>query len=237
MPAAAMAVPSQGARSVHRLVRRHRGLGQQIIAARGQGTLMRHVICAPPVTPRPLRMREAAAAARLITTPGFAHGAATRFARTTGRAVHLAAIATAADHHLGAAAPAQKEPGGPLRIARRVPDTAWTYFPRAAIIPPHSCPRTVQGTAPMQTVRLGSVPCLSPDRIGLIAPAAEGQPQAGAGMSVAFLRWRPACGYVDDPLRGPAALPPGSPEGGKPGEMLAFAHISTGPTANNHQFN
>jgi hypothetical protein len=234
MPAAAMAVPSQGARSVHRLVRCRRGLGQQIIAARGQGTLMRHVIYASPVTPRPLRMREAAAAARLITTPGFAHGAATRLARTAGRAVHLTAIATAADHHLGAAAPAQKEPGRPLRIACHAPDTAWTYFPCAAIIPPHSCPRTVQGTAPMQTVRLGSVPCLSPDRIGLIAPAAEGQPQAGAGKSrfFAFLRWRPACGYVDDPLRGPAALPPGSPEGVEPGEMLAFAHIPTGPTAN-----
>lgn len=164
-----MAVPSKGARSVHRLVRRHRGLGQQIIAVRGQGTLMRHLIYAPSVTLRPRRMREAAAAACLITTPGFANGAAPRLARTAGRAVHLTAIATAADHHLGAAAPAQKEPGRQLRIARPAPDTAWTYFPRATIIPPHSCPRTVQGTAPMQTVRLGSVPCLSPDRIGLIA--------------------------------------------------------------------
>ena len=47
----------------------------------------------------------------------------------------------------------------------------------------------------------------------------------------------PACGYVDDPLRGPAALPPGSPQRGKPGEMLAFAHIPTGTTTNNHDIN
>src|SRR5262249_6868875 len=40
-----------------------------------------------------------------------------------------------------------------------------------------------------------------------------------------------ACGYVDDPLRGPAALPPCSPEEGEHGEMLAFAHIPTGATA------
>jgi hypothetical protein len=160
-PAAAMAVPSRGSRSVRRRVRRHRGLGQQIIAVRGQGTLMRHVICAPSVTPRPRRMREATAAARLVTPAGFAQGAAARRACATGRAVNLAAVATAADHHLGTAAPAQKKPGR----RRRAPELAWTRFPGAAIIPPHSCPRTVQGTAPRPTVRLRSAPCLSPDRI------------------------------------------------------------------------
>jgi len=56
-------------------------------------------------------------------------------------------------------------------------------------------------------------------------------------MSAAFFPLAPACGYVDDPLRGPAALPPGSPEGGEPGEMLAFAHIYTGPTINNYELN
>lgn len=106
---------------------------------------MRHVICALPVTPRPRRMREATAAARLVAAAGLAHGPAARLPRTACRAVDLAAVAAAADHHLSAAAPAQKKPG---RRRRRAPEVAWTHLPGAAIIPPHACPRTVQGTAP-----------------------------------------------------------------------------------------
>ena len=41
-----------------------------------------------------------------------------------------------------------------------------------------------------------------------------------------------ACGYVDDRLRRPAALPPASRARSESGEMLAFAHIPTGTTAN-----
>ena len=44
----------------------------------------------------------------------------------------------------------------------------------------------------------------------------------------------PACGYVDDPLRGPAALSPGSPEGRGTWGNARLAHIPTGSTANNH---
>jgi putative transposase len=41
-----------------------------------------------------------------------------------------------------------------------------------------------------------------------------------------------ACGYVDDRLCRPAALPPLSRASSENGEMLAFAHIPTGTTAN-----
>ena len=41
-----------------------------------------------------------------------------------------------------------------------------------------------------------------------------------------------ACGYVDDRLCRPAALPPLSRASSESGEMLAFAHIPTGTTAN-----
>src|SRR5271169_2688940 len=43
---------------------------------------------------------------------------------------------------------------------------------------------------------------------------------------------RKAYGYVDDRLRRPAALPPLPEQARKGGEMLAFAHIPTGATAN-----
>ena len=43
---------------------------------------------------------------------------------------------------------------------------------------------------------------------------------------------RKASGYVDDRLRRPAALPPLPEQARKAGEMLAFAHIPTGATAN-----
>jgi hypothetical protein len=128
---------------------------------------MRHVICASPVTPRPRRMGEAAAAARLVTTAGFAQRPAARRARTAGRAVNLAAVATAADHHLDAAAPAQKEPGRQRRRARCAPEAAWTRFPGTAIIPPHSCPRTVQpghGAEANGQVEIGAVPIPRSDR-------------------------------------------------------------------------
>src|SRR5436190_24346506 len=46
---------------------------------------------------------------------------------------------------------------------------------------------------------------------------------------------RKACGYVDDRLRRPAALPPASRASSESGEMLAFAHIPTGTTTN-HRF-
>ena len=41
-----------------------------------------------------------------------------------------------------------------------------------------------------------------------------------------------ACGYVDDRLCRPAALPPLSRASSESGEMLAFAHIPTGTAAN-----
>src|SRR6516162_9752562 len=107
---------------------------------------MRHVFT-PSVAPGPRRMGEAAAPARLITTAGVAQRVSPRRPGTPFAAVNLAAIAMAADQHLGPAAPAEKEPRR-RREARRV-NLASTRPSPPAIIPRHSCrSHGAQGTAP-----------------------------------------------------------------------------------------
>ena len=140
---------------------------------------MRHLFM-PPVAPGPRRVAEAAAPARLVTAAGGMQRAAPRCPGTPFAAVNLAAIAMATDQHLSPAAPAQKEPRGRRREARRI-NLASTRPSPPTIIPPHSCPRTVQGHGADATARLGSAPCLSPDRIDFIAPATGGQPAGGDG--------------------------------------------------------
>jgi hypothetical protein len=143
-----------------------RVLGQQIIRSIRRGTVMRHVIFAHPVTACPHRMIDAAATARLVTATGFTLRPPTRFPRTACGAVHVAAIAMAADEHLHSAAQAQKEPGRCSGISLVAVAPAmrggmpWTHSPLGAILPLHSCPCTVSGTALMQTARLGSALCL-----------------------------------------------------------------------------
>src|SRR2546423_1498894 len=65
--------------------------------------------------------------------------------------------------------------------------------------------------------------CASTTRNGSIRASAT----ARRGKSI-----RKACGYVDDRRCRPAALPPFPERTRKAGEMLAFAHIPTGATAN-----
>src|SRR6516162_11948609 len=107
---------------------------------------MRHLFM-PPVAPGPRRVAEAAAPARLVTAAGGMQRAAPRRPGTPFAAVNLAAIAMAADQHLGPAAPAEKEPRR-RREARRV-NLASTRPSPPAIIPRHSCrSHGAQGTAP-----------------------------------------------------------------------------------------
>jgi hypothetical protein len=149
-----MAMPSRPAGFVRRRLFRHgdrRALGQQIIRSIRRGTLMRHVIFAHPVTTCPHRMIDAAATARLVTATGFALRASAGFPGTVCAAIHLAAIAMAADEHLHATAQAQKQScrGSVGIIAAIAPAmrksrlTPWTHSPSGAIMPLHSCPCTV----------------------------------------------------------------------------------------------
>jgi predicted nicotinamide N-methyase len=85
-------------------------LGHQIIQSIRHGTLMRHVIFAHPVAACSRRMVDAAAAARLVTPTGVALRASARFPSTALDAVHMAAIAMAADQNLDPAALAQEQP-------------------------------------------------------------------------------------------------------------------------------
>jgi hypothetical protein len=103
---------------------------------------MRHVISPKAVTTRPFGMGKAAAAAVLIASAGFAQRPPARFLRTALATVNLAAIAMAADEHLGAATPAQKKPGRRFIVVRAI-GAAWTHPTLGAIIPLHSCPRTM----------------------------------------------------------------------------------------------
>src|ERR1039458_6764543 len=114
--AATMAMPSRPAGFVRRRLFRHgdrRALGQQIIRSIRRGTLMRHVIFAHPVTTCPHRMIDAAATARLVTATGFALRASAGFPGTVCAAIHLAAIAMAADEHLHATGQAQNQSSTP----------------------------------------------------------------------------------------------------------------------------
>ena len=110
---------------------------------------MRHVIFARPVAARPHRMMEPAATARLVAPPGLALRPPAGFPGTAVRAVHLAPIAMAADEHLHTAAQAQEEPGRRPVVALGTTDRPWTRPGPGAIMPLHSCARTVSGTAPI----------------------------------------------------------------------------------------
>jgi len=108
---------------------------------------MRHIIFSGPVTTRPGCVVEAAAAAGLVTPSGLPLRQQPGFAGTAFEAVHLAAIAMAADQDLRAAPPAQKQPGrhaGLIWAAasgiRRSRVVFWTHPLLSAILIPHCAP-------------------------------------------------------------------------------------------------
>jgi len=112
---------------------------------------MRHVIFAHPVAACPRRMVDAAAAARLVTPTGVALRASARFPSAAVGAVHVTAIAMAADKHLDPAALAQEQPrrrsisfsvaiAARMRGRRLVP---WTQSLPGAMVSLHSCSGTV----------------------------------------------------------------------------------------------
>ena len=96
-------------------------------------------------------MIEAAATAHLVTTTGVALRMSARFPSTALDAVHMAAIAMAADQNLDPAALAQEQPrrrsiGLVEAIAVRMCGRRlmpWTQPLSGAIMPLHSCSCTV----------------------------------------------------------------------------------------------
>jgi hypothetical protein len=78
------------------------------------GTLMRHFLCAGPVTALPFCMRMAAAQAGLIAATGRTHGVAAGLFGAGRGAVTVAAITAAADQYGGAATGAQVASSGKI---------------------------------------------------------------------------------------------------------------------------
>ena len=78
---------------------------------------MRHFLPARPITALPRGVGQPAAAAGLIAAGGRALGLAPRLLRALGTAVDLAAIAPAAQGHLGATTGAQEKAGSRLQAA------------------------------------------------------------------------------------------------------------------------
>jgi hypothetical protein len=72
---------------------------------------MRHVLASGPITARPLSMREPPPAAGLVALSRNTLGVRTGATGAITGTIDLAAVATATDQHLGAAAHTHEHPG------------------------------------------------------------------------------------------------------------------------------
>ena len=90
--------------------------------------------------------------------------AAPRLLRASRRAVDLAAIAAAADQHLGSAQCAQKKPRRRCRFGQ---PWAWTRSATGGILPRHSCPARCGARRRSETwpLRVGALPALETEQI------------------------------------------------------------------------
>jgi hypothetical protein len=121
---------------------------------------MRHFLLLGAMALGSRRVLESTTAARLITLSGRALLAAPRLAGAAFSTVDVAAVAAGTDEHEGLAARTQKQARGCMSLLDIVTQT-WTKRAASGILPRHSCPARVWGSAPMQTSRLGSAPSLS----------------------------------------------------------------------------
>lgn len=122
-----------------------------------------------PDAPRSFARRDTGGRARHVEAgrDGFADSAGRRrVVSPLARRAHspaqldMAAIATAADRHLGAAACAEEQPrrDGVVLISSTGP--LMTSAAITAILPRHACPGTVRRACRSKTCQLGSAPCL-----------------------------------------------------------------------------
>jgi hypothetical protein len=129
---------------------------------------MRHFFLPGAVGAGARGMVAPAIARALIAPAGGALLAAPGHFGTSLLAVDVAAVATRADQHQGAAARAHIE--APRCMSLFPLSTApWTRSATRGILPRHTCSRTVRGAAAIRLARLGSAPCLSSRRQNLEA--------------------------------------------------------------------
>src|SRR5208337_304756 len=131
---------------------------------------MRHFIAAPPVTTRSLGMGEPPPATGLVAPSGGVLLAAPRSLRAVAGAVDLAAVATAADHCLGATVRAKKQPRRRRVTVFGPANAKWTDATIARIMPLHACPARCGARRRGETAKLGSAPC-SPSKTSKPYPA------------------------------------------------------------------
>jgi hypothetical protein len=115
---------------------------------------MRHVLLPGAITAGTRSMQKPATMARPVPPAGGTLCVAPGPIGTLTGAVDVAAIATAADHHLGAAAGTDEQPRRDRIVLIGPTGPQMTDAARAAILPRHACPGTVWCTVPKQTWQL-----------------------------------------------------------------------------------
>ena len=128
---------------------------------------MRHFLAARPVATRPIGMREPPSTTGLVAPTGSTLRVAPGSPGAVSGTVDLAAIATAADHALGAAPGTQKQPGRQSGVMRGPPRATWTNRVIAGILSPHACPARCGARRRCGTAKSASAPCL-PLRAGTL---------------------------------------------------------------------
>jgi hypothetical protein len=164
-----------------------------IIRGPRRGTLMRHVLLLGAPATGPLRMGQATAAARLVAPAGGALGVMSGLLPTAAGAVNLAAVAAAADEHLGPAADAHEQPG--RRFHRLAPGRAWTMSAMGGILPRHACSARCGARRRSGLRGLGRRRACPADPAGRHCAIVRST-QAATPRSC--VRRAPACGYVDN---------------------------------------
>jgi len=116
---------------------------------------MRHVLLPGAITAGTRGMQKPATMARPVPPAGGTLCVASGPIGTLPGAVDVAAIATAADHHLGAAAGTEEQPRRDRIVLIGPTGPQMTDAARAAILPRHACPGTVWCTVPKQNLAVG----------------------------------------------------------------------------------
>jgi hypothetical protein len=127
---------------------------------------MRHVLLPGAPAPRPYRVGQPTATARLVALTSRPPGVISRHLCTTAGAIDLAAVAAGADQHLSTATRTHEQPG---RRFRRRPARTWTASAMLGIMPRHACSARCGARRRSGTWRFRSAPCL-PIRQVVTAP-------------------------------------------------------------------
>jgi hypothetical protein len=130
---------------------------------------MRHVLLPGTISASARGMQNPAAMAPLIAPAGGTLCLASGPAGALTSAVDVPTIATAADHHLGAAAGTKKQPRRDWVVLIRSARPLMTNAAITAILPRHACPGTVWCTVPRRTWQFGLGTVLTANAAGLAA--------------------------------------------------------------------